>query len=96
MNAAVSQLKATLSRFLARVKRGEELIITERRRPIAKIVPIGHDRSTLPAWLRELERVGLAKVGTGHLPSNFWGLPRPKDPRARARQALLEERAEGR
>ena len=37
----VAQLKATLSEQLARVKAGEEIVVTERGRPIAKIVPIG-------------------------------------------------------
>ena len=37
--AKVSELKAGLSKYLARVKRGEQVVITERGRPIAKLVP---------------------------------------------------------
>lgn len=36
----VSELKATLSEQLARVKVEEEIVVTERGRPIAKIVPL--------------------------------------------------------
>ena len=36
----VAKLKATLSEFLAKVKAGEEVIVTERGKPIAKIVPL--------------------------------------------------------
>jgi len=42
--AAVSKLKAGLSEYLARVKAGEEVIVTERGKPIAKIVPFGGNR----------------------------------------------------
>ena len=35
----VSELKAGLSAYLARVKRGEEIVVTERGEPIARIVP---------------------------------------------------------
>ncbi len=42
-SATVSKLKAALSEHLARVKAGEEVIVTERGKPIAKIVPISRD-----------------------------------------------------
>ncbi|HEX9668633.1 MAG TPA: type II toxin-antitoxin system prevent-host-death family antitoxin, partial [Thermoanaerobaculia bacterium] len=38
--AGVAELKAKLSEHLDRVKRGEEVLITERGQPIAKLVPI--------------------------------------------------------
>ena len=38
--ASVSQLKATLRACLAWVKAGEEVVVTERGTPIAKIVPL--------------------------------------------------------
>jgi hypothetical protein len=43
-----------------------------------------------------MERQGLVRIGTGKLPKQFWRMPRPKDPKALARAALLEERAESR
>ena len=95
-SATVSKLKATLSEYLAKVKAGEEVIVTERGKPIAKIVPILHDKGTLPAHLQELARAGLVRRGSGKLPPEFWTLPRPKDPKGEVLRALLEERAEGR
>lgn len=94
--AAVSKLKATLSEYLARVKAGEEVVVTERGKPIAKIIPLPHDDSTLPAALLELARGGLVRIGSGKLPHRFWKMPRPGDRRGAAVKALLEDRAKGR
>ena len=95
-SATVSKLKATLSEYLARVKAGEEVLVTERGKPIAKIIPLAPVNSTTSPHLLELARAGLVRIGTGRLPRGFWALPRPKDPRGAALKALLEERAEGR
>ncbi|WP_447974958.1 type II toxin-antitoxin system Phd/YefM family antitoxin [Nitrospira sp. Kam-Ns4a] len=95
-SAAVSRLKASLSEYLAKVKVGEEVIVTERGKPIAKIVPIRYDERQFPPHLLELARAGLVRLGAGKLPPGFWKLPRPKDPEGKVLQALLEERAEDR
>lgn len=95
-SATVSKLKATLSEYLTKVKAGEEVIITERGKPIAKIVPLPRNGSSISPHLQELARAGLVRLGSGKLPAGFWKLPRPKDPKGLAVQALLEERAEGR
>ncbi len=94
--AAVSRLKATLSEWLARVKAGEEVVVTERGRPIAKIVPFPKGGSLEDPHLLGLARAGLVRMGSGRLPSGFWRMPRPKDKRGAALKALLAERAEGR
>lgn len=95
-SAAVAELKATLSKYLARVKAGEEVVVTERGKPIAKIVPLPRDAANATAHLSELARGGLIRIGSGKLPEGFWKMPRPKDSRGSALQALLEERAEER
>ena len=41
--ASVVQLKARLSEYLRRVKAGNELVITERGLPIARVVPLDVD-----------------------------------------------------
>ncbi len=46
MEIGIRQLRDGLSRFLQRVKAGEEITITEHGRPIARIVPAA-SRSTL-------------------------------------------------
>ena len=94
-SVSVSSLKASLSRYLERVKAGEEVIVTERDRPVAKIVPLSNPAGT-PEHLRRLEREGRIKLGTGRLPRDFWELPRPKDPEGLLGKAIEEEREEGR
>lgn len=94
--AAVSELKARLSKYLAKVKQGEEVVVTDRGRPIAKIVPIKRADAELPAHLLALERAGLVRVGKNKLPAAFWHLPRPKDRKGLALQNLIQEREESR
>jgi prevent-host-death family protein len=93
---AVSELKASLSRFLAAVKGGEEVIVTDRGKPVAKLIPVTRNETAWPTHLLALERAGLAKIGTGGLPHGFWDLERPKDPTNRVLESLLTERAESR
>jgi prevent-host-death family protein len=93
--AAVSVLKAHLSEFLETVKAGEEILVTARGRPVARIIPLG-PREHLPEELLELERRGVARVGTGLLSKDFWDLPRPSDPDGRVRAALMRERGDDR
>lgn len=94
--AAVAELKASLSKYLAKVKGGEEVLITERGKPVAKIIPLTRDASSFPAHLLELERAGGIRLGKDRLPDGFWKLRRPRDPKGRALKALLAEREEGR
>jgi prevent-host-death family protein len=91
----VSKLKASLSEYLREVKAGEEVLVTERGRAIAKLTPAGSS-ATLPQHLAEMEKQGLIKVGSAKLPKNFWNLPRPKDTKGLVLKSLLQEREEGR
>ncbi|HEX9758790.1 MAG TPA: type II toxin-antitoxin system prevent-host-death family antitoxin [Nitrospiria bacterium] len=93
--ADVSKLKASLSEYLLRIKSGEEVIVTKRGKPIAKLVPISPS-GTIPEELLEMQKAGLVSIGKGKLPKNFWTLPRPQDPKGSVLQALLEEREDGR
>lgn len=97
-SAGVAELKARLSEYLARVKAGEEVLVTDRGRPVARLVPVGPvpDDETEAARLRTLEREGLVRLGTGRLPEDFFEKKRPADPEALLRRAALEEREEGR
>jgi prevent-host-death family protein len=94
--AAVSELKALLSKYLSKVKAGEEVVVTDRGRPIAKIVPIKRAEMEISTHLLTLERAGLARIGKSSLPASFWSLPRPRDKKGAALKALLNEREEGR
>lgn len=92
--AAVTELKAQLSRYLSRVKAGQHILVTERGVPIARLVPVDRPGSDLDS-LRDLERQGLIRLGTGKLPTDFWKLPRANDPKASVRKAVSQERSEG-
>ncbi len=95
-SAAISRLKASLSEYLDRVKAGEEVIVTERGKPIARITPLSADNASLPPHLRELERAGLVRLGSGRIPKDFWKVRRPDDLQGAAARALSEERESGR
>lgn len=90
----VAELKASLSAYLRQVKAGEDVLVTERGRPIARLTPAGS--SAWPAHLEAMESQGLIVAGSGKLPARFWRLPRPKDPKGLVLRALLEERETGR
>ena len=98
----VAALKANLSRYLLRVKAGNEVVITERGLPVAKIVP-------LPACEehnsreRRLMKDGLLVPAKGKLPAwlleprtNRSGETRNPAAGATVLEALMEERREGR
>ena len=59
MDVSVTELRANLASFLDQVKGGEELTITDRGEPIARLVPAGW-----PRRLRELEDAGLVTMPT--------------------------------
>ncbi len=89
-------MKEQLSRFLQAVKAGEEVIVTERGRPIARIGPVGAPDQE-DARIQELIRAGLARPPLRKkLPKDFWTRKRPADPKGLSLQALLDERAESR
>lgn len=95
--AQVSELKAGLSAYLEHVKRGEQVIVTERGRSIAKLVPIPQSQDPEMERMRRLEREGRVIVhGTGRIPPEFWLYEPPADPEGLVLKALLEERREGR
>jgi prevent-host-death family protein len=95
-SAAVSRLKASLSEYLDRVKAGEEVIVTERGKPIAKITSLSAGGTSIPFHMKELERAGLVKMGSGRLPKDFWKIRRPVDSQGAAVKSLSEERETGR
>ena len=94
---AVTKLKAQLSQYLARVKAGEEVIVTERNLPIAKLVPIPMHEG-IDERMLDLERRGIVKIyGDGRIPQDFIDRHRdmPPTPGRSLLSYLLEERDEG-
>ena len=97
-SAGVADLKARLSEYLARVKSGEEVLVTDRGRPVARLVPVGAetiaDDEAERARLAAMEKEGLLRLGSGSLPEDFFAKERPEDPEGLLVEAVLEEREE--
>jgi prevent-host-death family protein len=95
--AKVSDLKAGLSAYLERVKHGEQVVITERGRSIAKIVPIAPADADEDELIRELERRGiiLPPEDPRGVPPEYWTMELPKDPEGLVLKQLLKDREEG-
>jgi len=92
--ASVSKLKASLNAYLQRVKAGEEVLVTERGRPVAKLSRAPSSRK-LVVHPTKMRTNGFLKFGSGALPKHFWKLPKPKDPKGLTVKAVLEEREKG-
>lgn len=94
-NARISELRDRLSEYLARVRKGETVIVYDRDTPIARIDPIAPAAEDWPEWVRDAERRGIVtppRIRDGAK------LPRPmktKEP-VGLLEALLEERRTGR
>ena len=59
ISAGIKDVKNNLSRLLAQVKAGEEILITERGRPVARIVKENHGDKSIRAALGPLVQKGL-------------------------------------
>jgi len=87
----VAELKAKLSEYLAMVKGGEEILITERGEPIAKIV----QAEPMDDELERLVRKGIVRPPIKPLPEDFFDRPRPKAKGEPISQTVIRERREG-
>ena len=44
MDVGIRELRAGLSRYVEQVKQGEEIVVTEHGRPVARLVPMNGER----------------------------------------------------
>jgi prevent-host-death family protein len=94
-SAGIAALKAQLSRYLDAVKGGQEVVITERGRAVAKLVPL--DATERRESRRDrLIRAGLLQAGAGRVRASLLKPPRGPRVGAGVLRALLAERGEGR
>jgi prevent-host-death family protein len=93
-SVSITTLKSRLSQYLAIVKEGGEVLVTERGRPIARLVP---EKRT--GWdderIAELKRKGVLLGNPRPLGREILDMPRGSDPQGAVLKALLEEREEG-
>jgi prevent-host-death family protein len=95
--ASITQLKAKLSEYLEVVKTGEEVLVTDRGRAVARITPVrGVER--VDAHLETLIRTGRVRLPRSARPLRLDRLlaGAPRDPDGRSLAALLGERRERR
>ena len=90
--AAIAKLKAGLSGYLDSVKAGEQVVVTDRGRPVALIVPI--DRKLSEDERRaELVCKGLVRPASGPTPADLiYGAAVPGLTSERALQAVMDDR----
>jgi antitoxin (DNA-binding transcriptional repressor) of toxin-antitoxin stability system len=97
--AKISELRDQLSRYLDHVRAGGRVLVLDRDRPVAEIVPVGRSRSgkgeSDETLLAALEREGLLVRGTGSIPPELLRGDAPGEG-AGVLAALLEERDSGR
>lgn len=91
----IAELKAHLRRYLDQVKSGQEVVITERGRPVAKLVPL-HRTDRSDSRRPRLARAGLLQLGSGRLRASILKPPRGPLVGKGVLAALLAERGEGR
>jgi prevent-host-death family protein len=88
----VSDLRNRLTQYLKEVRAGEEIIVRDRQRPIAKIVPFTIDDEGQND--ADLVAAGLMRKGTGKLPASFWKTRRPGVPLDAVIAAISADRDE--
>jgi prevent-host-death family protein len=91
----IAELKAHLSRCLDVVKHGQEVVVTDRGRPIAKIVPIRPSEGP-PSRRERLVKAGLLHPAAGRLPARLLKPPTGPPGGFGVLKALLAEREEAR
>jgi prevent-host-death family protein len=91
---SIAELKNKLSAYLAEVRRGEELLIRDRKLPIAKIVPLGRSVG-FDEEEAQLAAEGRLRLPERRLSASFWRMRAPKVAQRKLLAALHAEREEG-
>lgn len=89
----IAELKNNLRAYLDYVRAGGELVVKDRRRPIAKLVPLSLDEN-IEAEELEMAAAGLVRLPEAPLPADFWKMPAPRVSDADAIAAVRAERDE--
>lgn len=91
---SVSEIKAQLSAYLARVRGGETVLVTDRGRVIAQLGPAPEPHA-IASRGEQLIQTGQMRAPRRPLPENFDHGALPRDPEGRSLETLLRERGEG-
>jgi prevent-host-death family protein len=87
MDVGIRELKNRLSEYVSRVEAGDEITVTDRGRPVARLLPLAATRP--PDAVREWVDRGVA-AWHGGTPRGLRGAPRVAG--ARAAAVVIEDR----
>jgi prevent-host-death family protein len=93
MSVGIREAKARLSQILKFVRKGNEILLTERGRPVGKIVPLSEEVLSLAERMKELEEAGIIEPASARRRQI---LPPPLPVGEELAQRLLSEDREGR
>lgn len=93
-SAGIAELKARLSEYIAEVRGGEEVLVTDRGLPVARLTPVDPVPGGMED-LRDLERAGIIRLPDRKPDLSWLDSPRARDPEGRSLRAVLREREEG-
>jgi prevent-host-death family protein len=88
IHVGVREAKISLSKLLKMVKNGNEIILTDRGRPVGKIVPLEEESLPLDVRIKRLEEQGV--IGTG-VEKTRQEIPPPIPLQSGIAQKLLQE-----
>lgn len=89
-SANIAELRDRLTQYLKEVRAGEEIIVRDRQRPIAKIVPLTVD----DVDDAQLVAAGLMRKAVRPLPRSFWRPRRAAVTAGVAAAAVSRDRAD--
>lgn len=89
----IAELKNRLSVYLNDVRAGEEILVRDRDKPVARIVPLARSQDD-DEELLALAAQGKLRLGEGVVEESFWQMPAPRVSAAALRRALDQERDE--
>jgi prevent-host-death family protein len=87
----IADLRNHLTRYLKEVRAGEEIVVRDRQRPFAKIVPLAPDADAEDS---ALVAAGLMRKAERALPAAFWRVRRSPINRDAAAAAVSRDRDE--
>ncbi|MEX2146442.1 MAG: type II toxin-antitoxin system prevent-host-death family antitoxin [Candidatus Rokuibacteriota bacterium] len=91
----IAELKANLSRYVEHVKGGQEVVITERGRAVAKIVPLATEGGR-DSRRQRLARAGLLQLGRARIRASMLNAPSGPPVGTSVVDALIDDRRHGR
>ena len=91
---SIAELKAHLSEYIAAARAGDDVVITQHGRPVARLTPLTGSGAR-EGRMAELVRSGLIREPHRKLRRSFLNEERPADPAGRSLDIVLEERAAG-